>query len=376
MNYITNEFNTKGYAYIENFLDSESVNKLTSALFELVETQKTTKDDQCPFSEAVHGAPVFDSLLEQLVPNIEIASGRRVHPTYAYARLYAPGEELKIHKDREACEISVTLTLGFKGPQWPIFMGNTEDKSDGEAISMRPGDAVIYKGCEKYHWREKYNGEYQAQVFLHYVDSDGPNANQKYDGRNQLAHHGLNDEKDEDTLLYTVFENAISSGIRDQIMQITEKNAMSRGLLANTEGILDLSIRDVNKVDLSLNRGIGAILTGIGINANKEKWQFDIEGSNQCDYLLYDNNGHYTAHIDTIMYEKTLDCRKLTTIAFLNDDFEGGKLFLFVGGEKIYPPQSAGNVLVFPSFLLHGVEPVTEGIRRSVVTWMFGPFFK
>jgi predicted 2-oxoglutarate/Fe(II)-dependent dioxygenase YbiX len=32
--------------------------------------------------------------------------------------------------------------------------------------------------------------------------------------------------------------------------------------------------------------------------------------------------------------------------------------------------------LIFPSFILHGVEPVTSGIRRSIVSWMIGPWFK
>jgi PKHD-type hydroxylase len=70
------------------------------------------------------------------------------------------------------------------------------------------------------------------------------------------------------------------------------------------------------------------------------------------------------------------ECRKLTVLAFLNEDFEGGRLYLQIGHEKIYPPQNAGTVLVFPSFVLHGVEPVTKGIRRSVVTWLVGPWFK
>jgi len=63
-------------------------------------------------------------------------------------------------------------------------------------------------------------------------------------------------------------------------------------------------------------------------------------------------------------------------LLFLNDDFEGGKLYLKNGPEKIYPPQSAGTVLAFPSFILHGVEPVTSGVRRSIVTWLVGPTFK
>jgi hypothetical protein len=55
------------------------------------------------------------NLLEDLLPHFEKACGKRLYPTYSYARLYKPGEELKKHKDRPACEISATITLGFEG---------------------------------------------------------------------------------------------------------------------------------------------------------------------------------------------------------------------------------------------------------------------
>jgi PKHD-type hydroxylase len=44
--------------------------------------------------------------------------------------------------------------------------------------------------------------------------------------------------------------------------------------------------------------------------------------------------------------------------------------------EKIYPPQEKGDIIVFPSFMVHGVEPVTKGKRFTVVTWLVGPYFK
>jgi hypothetical protein len=37
----------------------------------------------------------FDKLLEDLLPHFEAACGKRLYPTYSYARLYKPGEELK-----------------------------------------------------------------------------------------------------------------------------------------------------------------------------------------------------------------------------------------------------------------------------------------
>ena len=55
---------------------------------------------------------------------------------------------------------------------------------------------------------------------------------------------------------------------------------------------------------------------------------------------------------------------------------KGGKFFIQDGHNKHYPPQTKGTVLVFPSFLMHGVEDIEEGERCSVVCWMVGKFFK
>ena len=118
-------------------------------------------------------------------------------------------------------------------------------------------------------------------------------------------------------------------------------------------------------------------MTGIGLNANHHLWRFNITHSNQVEFLKYDKDGHFNSHIDTFLGD--IDCkhtRKLSVLLFLNDDFEGGKFF-FPGSEgPIYPKQNAGDVVVFPSFARHGVERVTSGIRRTIITWMVGPYFK
>ena len=88
-----NQLQMQGYSHLSGFLSKDSCAELTTELKRIVAEGKTTKDTQCPLSEAIHGAVIFDSLLEQLLPNFELASGKKLYPTYAYARLYAPGEE-------------------------------------------------------------------------------------------------------------------------------------------------------------------------------------------------------------------------------------------------------------------------------------------
>jgi hypothetical protein len=54
-------------------------------------------------------------------------------------------------------------------------------------VSLNPGDGLIYRGCDCYHWREPFAGDHLAQVFLHYVDQNGPNTEWKYDKRPRLS---------------------------------------------------------------------------------------------------------------------------------------------------------------------------------------------
>jgi hypothetical protein len=384
---LKDQFTVEKYTHLKNVLNQEECDNLVAQLKELVANQQTVKDPQCPLSEAIHGAPIFDALLEHLVPTFEQASGKKLFPTYAYARLYAPGEELKIHTDRPSCEISSTITLGFEGDVWPIYMADHDETKNVEQrlgekdepywlknisrIDMEVGDAVLYRGQEKVHWREKYTeGQWQAQVFLHYVDQNGPNAEWKYDKRQRLSHH-------DSSVLFWHFINAVPEDACNRLINSVEQlDTETAKIGGGANDVVDKKIRDVKKIQLSAWTGLGAQMAGMGLSANQQAWKFDVTHSNQCDYLIYDVEGHYHAHTDTFMDPTQTECRKLTVLAFLNEDFEGGRLFLQIGYEKIYPPQNAGTVLVFPSFILHGVEPVTKGIRRSVVTWLVGPWFK
>jgi len=386
--FTAHEFETEGYVLLKHFLDKENCQQLTSELKKLIIEGKTTEDEQCPKSKAIHGAPVFDSLLEQLLPHFEKASGKKLLPTYAYARIYAPGEELKKHIDRESCEISATVTLGFEGDPWPIFMSKEENPENPDPIYMNVGDAVLYHGEELYHWRNEYKeGEWQAQVFLHYVDADGPNSEWIYDKRGKLSHHThihmLTPEIE--ILSYgqaIAYHNAFSKETCERIIKSIESTKGVEGGVGSGENAsINKEIRDTIRVPVPVDKGIGATLTGIGMNINNLYYNFDIKGSNQSEFLKYGIGGHYNTHIDTFFDLKTNpqnlpNSRKLTILLFLNDDFEGGKLFLKTEEEKFYPPQKAGTVVVFPSFFPHSVEPVTKGERVSLVNWLVGPMFK
>ena len=85
--------------------------------------------------------------------------------------------------------------------------------------------------------------------------------------------------------------------------------------------------------------------------------------------------GHYDWHIDTFSKNGGFN-RKLSIVIQLSDpsDYEGGK-FLFWNDEP-EGFKERGSVLVFPSFRPHKVEPVTKGLRRSLVSWIEGPAWR
>ena len=110
---------------------------------------------------------------------IEKHTNLKLYSTHTYWRCYTYGSDLRKHKDRKSCEISVTIAIGSDGKyEWPIYM-------DGAKVNLKPGDGVIYQGCEVEHWREPYEGDYHIQTFLHYVDVNGEYSNHKGDAINE-----------------------------------------------------------------------------------------------------------------------------------------------------------------------------------------------
>jgi hypothetical protein len=143
-----------------------------------------THDNFVPDSPALYGDPVMEYLLRRLQPQVEELTGMTLYPTYSYARLYKGGDALRRHRDRPACEISVTINLGETSHAgWPLWLGGRDAPV---SVALGPGDGLLYRGIDIEHWREPFTGERLGQVFLHYVEQDGPFAEWRYDKRESL----------------------------------------------------------------------------------------------------------------------------------------------------------------------------------------------
>jgi len=161
------------YLHIPGFIIADEALSLAKDFKAHCDKFKVEGDPQAPNSSAVYNYMPFVRLLVEKVPEVSELLGEKVLPTYTYARVYKTGSELLRHRDRPACEVSLTLNL-LKDSEWPIHFQRPDDSET--CIELQPGDAVIYLGCQADHWREKFVGTECAQLFMHYVRSNGPKA--------------------------------------------------------------------------------------------------------------------------------------------------------------------------------------------------------
>jgi len=114
---------------------------------------------------------------------------------------------------------------------------------------------------------------------------------------------------------------------------------------------------------------------------NGEFYRFDIDGLyEKMQYTVYrsENKGFYDWHTDIGVYSTVSVTRKLSVVMVLNDpsEYEGGDLQLWGSTGFMTIPRERGMIIVFPSYVLHKVTPVTAGIRKSLVIWVGGPAFR
>ena len=151
-------------------------------------------------SLACYWHPQYRSIHSGIRLKLEKLIGKKLYNTYYYDRFYFPGQALTRHADRDACEISVTthISTNLEEP-WPIWIKTPDtyaDKSktiitkrgENRSVILSAGDGMIYKGCERPHWRDPMPTEYKRtwygkrvekeglyyhQIFFHYVLADG-----------------------------------------------------------------------------------------------------------------------------------------------------------------------------------------------------------
>ena len=183
------QFQDQGFQKVKGFIPPFFSTYLRNYFTLRVQNDPSLRGDgQAPNSHCVYGDPAFEMVMAMSTEDIGKIVGKNLIPQYTYARIYKNGSDLKIHSDRPECQYSVTLSLGgeYEKP-WPIWINDYAGKS--HEVPLDVGDIVVYHGTELEHWRDKYEGNMQYQLFMHYVDSEGEFKDRVFDGRPNL---GLN----------------------------------------------------------------------------------------------------------------------------------------------------------------------------------------
>lgn len=170
------------YLYLPNFLTVQEADGLAQWMFEqerLGLLQEDPRSNFNLFGTAIQNALPFVKLLVKKTSEVSKLCGEEVLPTYVYSIIYKNNSELIRHVDRDACEISLTISLS-KDADWPICVKQPDNKEI--CIELNPGDAVMYFGCETEHWRPgQFKGQNLVQTFIHYVKANGPRAYAYFD---------------------------------------------------------------------------------------------------------------------------------------------------------------------------------------------------
>ena len=208
------KFEKDGYLVVKDLWDAEDLyHPLPDIKGQLNYWNKdVTKFNHNPVEGQVDGSlarywhPQYRNAHTGIRRKLEKIIGRTLYNTYYYDRFYFPGQELTRHADRDAGEISVSIHVSTNLPNsqkdWPFKIKPpdtyTDDKKTavlvpGEERSaiLNPGDGLLYKGCERPHWRdamptpEKVEDApkeyYYHQIFFHYVLQDGQRAQCAWD---------------------------------------------------------------------------------------------------------------------------------------------------------------------------------------------------
>lgn len=190
--------------------------------------------------------------------------------------------------------------------------------------------------------------------------------------RNILIQPNVINEKGIQSLL-----NHIKSSNRIDLEVFDPENTNRTG---NTEWKLNKEVRDTQMAPIEpVLPSIHALMKNIVLNVINPYYNFEIDSSEIPQILCYSPGGHYKPHCDgeglwhnpdgSVSWRKSVD-RDLSTIIYLNNDYEGGDLVFPELKIRIRP--EPGMLLAFPSTheYIHGVEPVISGERFAIVSWM------
>lgn len=184
-----------------------------------------------------------------------------------------------------------------------------------------------------------------------------------------------------DMLNWYWFPSGFSIDEISQVSRLAETFNYQDAVTLGNEGVNESIRKSRIKWLPSSNRGTHWLydkLMSLAEIANRELWNFDLVSTvDSIQYTEYlEGGGHYDYHLDIGAGSASL--RKLSLVVQLSDpsEYEGGTFEILRGKTPEPLPKNQGAVLLFPSYLMHRVTPVTKGLRRSLVLWVGGSHYR
>jgi len=171
--------------------------------------------------------------------------------------------------------------------------------------------------------------------------------------------------------------------------------ATHRARLRKESDFSDFSDESIRLTDIAFwppDHWVSGLLVHFATVANHDTWGYRLSMSQGVQIGRYDEGGTYVWHKDEFDQPFGDEApaqwrglsRKVSVVVNLTppDEYEGGELLFkdTFGVECLSDEEKAriraqGSVIVFPSYVVHTVTPVTRGTRYSLVSWIIGPPF-
>lgn len=190
-----------------------------------------------------------------------------------------------------------------------------------------------------------------------------------------------------DTPSWTYWDNVFTSQELNFIIEKFSKADLRDSVVSSSDSGYSVN-RDIRRSKVNFlnfddaSSWVFERFNGIIENINETFYNFELNGYWNIQYSEYhaQDSGEYNFHMDFGFGNSSgvTGIRKLSLAMLLNDEFEGGEFQINLGSEKNAETIETrkNRAILFPSFLIHRVAPVTWGVRKSLVIWVIGPKFR
>ena len=196
--------------------------------------------------------------------------------------------------------------------------------------------------------------------------------------------------------VYWYFKSVINPETCNKIIQLDQRSFVQGEVRDKSLSLKKLKRETRNSlVKFSADQWLFDLIWPYMDEANRNAgWNFQIDWTESVQLTRYTKDGFYNWHVDQDAKPYPSNSphknyrgkvRKLSLTINLTDPstYKGGRMqFEFPKIAKkaevgeCLSARAQGSVIVFPSFVLHRVTPVTEGTRYSLVAWFLGEPFR